>query len=115
MSASFNDEQAARALLDILGTAPWEAVAIAAAFIALLEGKTDEQGARIIFTQSSQHTLTKSREIVAELKTKGFLACLRLRERTGSAENPITKLFPAAITERRFIEFLDRLCTARPG
>jgi hypothetical protein len=69
---------------------------------------------RIIFEQN-QHTLKKSREIVNDLKTNGFLACLRLREKTGSAENPITKLFPAAITERRFIELLDQVCEVRPS
>jgi hypothetical protein len=72
-----------------------------------------EEVARLIF-EHAKHTLRKSREIATELK-KGFLACSRRREKVGSAENPITKLFPASITERRFIELLDQLCTARPG
>jgi len=114
MSTTFNDEQAARALVEVVGTTPWEAVAIAKGYIALLDKRTDEESARIIYEQG-QHTLKKSREIVAELKSKKFLACLRPREKTGSAENPITKLFPAAITERRFMELLGQLCDTRPG
>jgi hypothetical protein len=112
--SGYSDEQAARALIEVVGTTPWEAVAIAKGFIAQLVGEPDDDAARIIF-QQNQHTLKKSREIVGELKTKGFLACLRPRQRLGSAENPITKLFPAAITERRFIDLLDQLCEARPG
>lgn len=38
---------------------------------------------------------------------------LEPRTKTGSAENPITKLFPAAITEQRFIEKLDNLLCQR--
>jgi hypothetical protein len=45
---------------------------------------------------------------------EGFLVVLTPRERTGSAGNPITKLFPAAITEQRFLELLDALTAARP-
>jgi hypothetical protein len=114
MPATFTDEQAARALVAVLGTTPWEAVAVAKGYIALLDKKTDEEAARIIYEQN-QHTLKKSREIVAELKASGFLACLRPREKTGSAENPITKLVPAAITERRFVELLDQLCDVWSG
>jgi hypothetical protein len=110
----YDDEQAARALIEVVGATPWEAVAVAKGYIALLENKSDEEAARVIYEQDQQ-TLKKSREIVRELKTKGFLACLRPREKIGSAENPITKLFPAAITERRFIELLDQLCDTRPG
>ena len=36
-----------------------------------------------------------------------------MRSKTGSAENPITKLFPAAITEQRFLEQVDALRTKR--
>src|SRR5262249_22647462 len=35
------------------------------------------------------------------------------RSRTGSAENPVTKLFPAAVTEERFRELIGMLCEAR--
>jgi hypothetical protein len=114
MPLSFNDEDAARAILDVVGTTPWEAVAIARAFIAIHDGRPEEDAARLIFDESN-YTLKRSREIVSDLKLKGFLASLRLREKVGSAENPITKLFPAAITERRFIELLKRLCDARLG
>ena len=121
MSASFDDEQAARALVEIVGTAPWEAVAFAAAFIALREGKRNEQAARIIFEQS-QHTLTKSREIVAQLKTLGFLACLRRREKIGSAEakallESLANGAPRAletVSAKRSLERLRKGLPARP-
>jgi hypothetical protein len=35
------------------------------------------------------------------------------RQRTGSAANPVTKLFPAAITERQFLDQIERLTDAR--
>jgi hypothetical protein len=60
-------------------------------------------------------TLKKSKELLGALGTKGFVGQLTLREKTGSAENPITKLFPAAITEQRFLELLDEITTARPS
>ena len=111
---AFTDEQAARALVQILAASSWEAVAVAHGYLAILNGKTDEEAARLIYDHK-QITLKKCREIVGQLKARGFLACLRTREKLGSAENPVTKLFPAAITERRFIELIDTLHDARSG
>jgi hypothetical protein len=42
-----------------------------------------------------------------------FTSLIPFRERTGSAENPITKPFPARITEERFLETLDELHATR--
>jgi hypothetical protein len=60
-------------------------------------------------------TLTKCRATVPEIRKGGFLRLLTPRPRTGSAENPITKMFPAAITEQRFLEALDTLCAKVSG
>jgi hypothetical protein len=55
-------------------------------------------------------SLTKCRQVVPEIRERGFLHLLTERKRTGSAANPITKLFPSTITEQRFLESLDNLC-----
>ena len=47
------------------------------------------------------------------LTGSGFLSHAKSRTKTGSAENPITKLFPAAITEQRFLEQVDFLRAKR--
>lgn len=61
------------------------------------------------------HTLRRSRSLVQEIREKGFLYLLPERKRIGSAENPITKLFPSTITEQRFLEALDNLCSDVKG
>ena len=43
-----------------------------------------------------------------------FTDLLEPRKKTGSAENPVTKLFPAAVTERQFLDEMDRLREIRP-
>jgi len=106
--------RAAQALVAILGAVSWEAVGSAKGYIALRDGVSDEDAARIIYRHGGP-TLTRSRGVVAQLKTNGFYTSLIVRERTGSAENPITKLFPARVTEQRFMELLDDLCGARTG
>ncbi|MGA8833696.1 MAG: hypothetical protein ACLQT6_09090 [Desulfomonilaceae bacterium] len=59
-------------------------------------------------------TLTRSREIVARLQTSDFTDLLEPRKKTRSAENPVSKLFPAAVTERQFPDEMDRLREIRP-
>jgi hypothetical protein len=39
---------------------------------------------------------------------------LEPKKKTGSVENPVTKLFPAAVTERQFLDEMDRLREIRP-
>lgn len=110
---AFDDETAARAVVKVLGENGWIASALAAAFLAKREGLDDEAAARLIYERGG--TLRHARELVQQFGSKGYLAALTPRKKTGSAENPVTKLFPAVITERRFQEHLDALCEARPG
>jgi hypothetical protein len=76
-------------------------------------GGDHEKIARELYERNA-FSLKKSREIVPKLKSQGFLGLIKKRERTGSAANPITKMFPAAITEQRFIDQLDLLREKRP-
>ena len=73
-----------------------------------------DAAARLMY-ERGPHSLRKSKELLTRSQTEGFTALLTKREKTGSAENPVTKLFPAAITEQRFIDLLDALTSARPG
>jgi hypothetical protein len=77
----------------------------------LREGVPREDVARSVYA-SGTCTLRKSRELVDAIASEGFLCRLRPREKTGSAENPITKLFPATVTEERFVELLDAFCSS---
>lgn len=111
-----SDKEAADALINVIGESRWEAVALAYGYLAALRGEGDEQAARLIRERGPQAlTLTRSRELLRSAHEKGFLNTLPRRKRTGSAENPITKLFPATITEERFLESLDELHECRPG
>ncbi len=112
--STYSDREAAAALVSVLGSSKWSAVALAAGFLLHLRHESDEAAARVIFDSGSM-TLARSRELVSKFKTQGFLALLEDRRRVGSAENPITKLFPAAITEERFLELLDDLRARRPA
>ena len=94
MSPSFTDDEAAEALVQLVGSSGWAAVALARGYLLARDGATDEAVARALF-ESGSFTLTKARSLVPELRQQGFRALVPSRERTGSAENPITKLFPA--------------------
>ena len=111
---NFSDQEAAEALTKVLSDSKWEAVALAHGYLALLKGQNDELAARTIYQRGPQ-TLKKSRELIKKLKAQSFLSLLTPRDKRGSAENPITKLFPATITEERFIELLDDLQASRPS
>jgi hypothetical protein len=106
--------EAAKALVDVFGNSPWEAVALAHGYLRLQQRKDQDAAARVAYEMGAA-TLTASRELLKRAVKKGFLTVLQRRDRTGSAENPVTKLFPAAITEQRFLELLDDLCAARKG
>lgn len=103
---------AARALVGILDNAPWEAVALAHGYLKLLSGATEEAASRFSYNMGAA-SISASAQLLRRAVGEGFLSVLQRRERTGSAENPITKLFPAAITEQRFLELADALCATR--
>lgn len=111
----YSDIRAAQAIKEVIGNSRWEGVAFAEAFLAISSlGADNEEAARIVF-QKGARSLKASREIIPLARKDGLLQLLQHREKTGSAENPITKLFPAYITEQRFLEFLDALMAQRDG
>ena len=99
---------------NILGDSRWVGAQIAKAQVALRSGAEKEGTARNLY-ESSSLTLKKSKEIVDDLRDRDFEEFLEPRNKTGSAENPITKMFPAAVTERQYLDQLDLLCDSRPG
>ncbi|MEQ1715906.1 MAG: hypothetical protein ABL907_07970 [Hyphomicrobium sp.] len=103
---SFTDDEAAQALSSVFGRVPWDAVALAEGFVALRAGANESDVARLVYEHSNR-TLTDSRSVVAAMRSDGFLGRLTPRKRIGSAENPVTKLFPATVTEQRFLELLE--------
>jgi hypothetical protein len=111
--SSSTDQQIAEALVNVIGDSKWMAVALARGYLAILDGRSDETAARTIF-ENGGASLKQSRDLVQAMKVDGFTAHLPPRERTGSAANPVTKLFPATITEQRFLESLDEITSARP-
>lgn len=106
-------DMSAEDIARILGESRWIGAQIAKAQVALRGGADKESTARTLY-ESSPLTLTRSRAIVETLRDADFESFLEQRKRTGSAENPITKMFPAAVTERQFLDQLDRLRAARP-
>src|SRR5437016_5073060 len=108
----FSDDEAATALVGLIGSSRWDAVAIAHGYLALQQGATETEAARVIYTHGKL-TLKRSRELIQQVEDEGFLGLLLPRQRIGSAENPITKLFPATVTEQRFLELLDELTGVR--
>jgi len=108
------EQQAANALVAVLKESKWIGVILAKAYLNLLKGIDDEAVARQIY-RSGSATLSKARELLPKIKSSGFLQFIPQRERLGSAENPITKLFPAAITEQQFLTKIDGLREKRPS
>lgn len=102
------------ALLRTIPNSRWEAVVIAKGIRSFQDGVGEDQAARIMKEQGGM-TLIKARGILQNNSRNGFRASLAPRERLGSAQNPITKLFPATIIETRFQEILDALMPRRPG
>lgn len=111
-----SDTYAAKALAAILGTSRWVAVGMAKGYLAIRDGATEQDAADIVRRQVGGSITRKlCLSYVHEMRTKGFLNTLVPREKLGSAENPVTKLFPARITEQRFIQDIEKLQDARPG
>lgn len=102
----------AKSLVSVLQGSRWIGVNLAQAFVDHHNGAPDEDVARVLY-RSGCLTLSKAREIVPEIKDTGFLCHIPPRKKLGSAENPITKMFPAAITEQRFLVDIDTLRSIR--
>ncbi len=110
----YSEMEAAQALTKVIGSSSWIAVAFAHGYLAMLKGMSDEEAARITYSAGAP-SFRGSREFIQQSRTLGFLKQLTPREKIGSAENPITKLFPATVTEQRFLELLDDLHDDRPS
>lgn len=112
--AKYSDLEAATALTTVVPHSRWVAVAIAHAVVALTKGATEDEAARIA-RECGVSTLKESRDLVRRYGTEGFLRLLEPRKKLGSAENPVTKLFPATVTEERFLELASPLCERMAG
>jgi hypothetical protein len=95
----YTDEEAATALVQVVGGTTWEAVTLARGYLATRQGTSIDDAAREMYVRGPQ-TLRRSRELLGRAATDGILPLLTRRERTGSAENPVTKLFPASVPVR---------------
>ena len=104
----------AQSITRVLPDSRWIGACLGRAQVALRQGRTADSVIRELYEGSSL-TLTRSREIVEKLRSEDFTDLLEPRKKTGSAENPVTKLFPAAITERQFLDELDWLREVRPS
>jgi len=104
----------AESIARVLPDSRWIGACLGRAQVALKKGLDADLVARELY-EGSPLTLTRSRETVEKLRTVDFTTLLEPRKKTGSAENPVTKLFPAAVTERQFLDELDRLREARPS
>ncbi len=109
----FTEEQAAEAILAVLPNSRWVGTGLSQAYLWTIHNSRSEvEIARYLYEQGC-FSLVKAREIVPTLSDEGFLSKIKQRTKRGSAENPITKLFPAAITEQRFLEEIDTLRSQR--
>src|SRR4030095_3221727 len=101
----------AEALVDVLGSSRWSAVALAKSFLAWQRGESNV--AQILYQQGS-FTLRASQDVVKRFGESQITEFLEVRKKTGSAETPVTKLSPATITEQLFLGSLDALKEAKP-
>lgn len=113
-SPAYSARDAATALTTVVGESRWEVVALAHGFLSLVGGGSLDEAARLA-REKGVPSLKEARELLLRARDQGFLAVLKPRTRIGSAENPVTKLFPAAVTEERFLELATELCERCPG
>lgn len=112
---NLDEERIAEAIVKVIPESRWIGFSLASSFLKKFNAGSDDEAIARELYEANAFTLTRAREIVPRLPEKGFLAYLPERSRRGSAENPITKLFPAAITEQRFLLDLDNLRGLRPS
>ncbi len=102
----------AESIVNVLGDSRWMGVQLAKAYLGLASGTPKEKIAKDIY-RSGCITLARAMEIIPIIEKSGFICYIPHRKKLGSAENPITKLFPAAITEQRFLAEIDSLRITR--
>lgn len=105
---SGSDASIAKALVNVLGNTSWEAVALSYGYLRLLDGGSLDEAAQLSYDRGYV-SKRGAKERLQKIEREGLESQFQRRERTGSAENPITKLFPAFITEQRFVENLEQL------
>lgn len=105
----YTETEAAQAIQAVLPDSRWIGTGLAKAYLWLINQERSEDAVARHLYERGCFSLTKARKIVPTLVQDGFLCRIKPRTKTGSAENPITKLFPAAITEQRFLEEVDNL------
>lgn len=108
------DVESATALVEVLGDTNWEAVGLARGFLRLVGGENLDAAAREAYDHGVS-TIKSSRERLKLALSEGLVSVLKPRERTGSAENPVTKLFPATVIEQRFLDLADEICEKKPA
>jgi hypothetical protein len=86
----------------------WVAARLAKGFLALQGGASLDAAIDASYARGS-FSRAKIGELLNKAQNSGFKKVLDARNKIGSAENPITKLFPAAITEERFSDLLKVL------
>lgn len=109
----YTELEAAQAIVTVLPDSRWVGSGLAQAYLWSINGDRDaEQISRHLYNLNC-YSLTKAKELAPTLAKGGFLGHIKVRTKTGSAENPITKMFPAAITEERFLDQVDALRAKR--
>jgi hypothetical protein len=104
----------AKSIVAVLGQCRWEGVCYAKGIIALDQGRPANEAAQIAFEHGAP-TKRKALEVIGRSLVESLPDLLPQRDKIGSAENPVTKLFPAAVTEQRFLARLEELSENRPG
>lgn len=110
----YDGREAAAALVSVLGDSAWIAVDLAHGFLALESGETLDSATHTS-CRNKGLSLKRCRELLQRATQEGFIRILEERSDTGSSVNPITKLFPATVTEQRSLEELDALSEERPS
>jgi len=103
----------AESLLKVLKGSRWIGVNLAQAYLDQIKGVEKDTIARYLY-ESGCMTFARAKEILPRIQSSGFIQFIPSRKKLGSAENPITKLFPAAITEQSFLIEIDSLRAKRP-
>lgn len=113
MTISASGSASAQAVIKVLAGCNWVGVGLAHAFLELKV--KDRAAAEALIASQRLGTKAEVKQYLDDLEAGGFEAALGLRTKVGSAENPITKLFPAAITEKHFAQRLSHLTASNPN